>query len=871
MRSIKTARSHVVALTLAAAGAIAVISGTLAFALTFENENPLAEARERAEETAIARGRAQLGDPLPGEAAGLMIASSERIRTRTAPAASVDPRAYLVARSAAQKLAVLGGPWSEVTSQPYDSDAFGYRDPVWSNSGGGAGNVAGMVKAIAIKGTTIFAGTNEGGVWRSTNGGVSWTPTFDQQPTLSIGAVAINPTDGSVWAGTGTPDDYIGAGVYRSTDDGATWEKVGGPQIDGAVIGRLAFDEHGTVLAASSKGIWRHSTTSTSGDWSAATIMPTPTPAPYGRYVFANDIKVRPGTDGKEMVASIAWRGGTTYDGFYQSSDGGNTFVKIENPGGAVNAKDVRRTTFAYSSDGKILYSLVQSAVLYDTSRMNGNTTLNGIYVSKTGSAAGPWNKIAEYRKLQQADSALKINSKGYSPGVQAWYDQFLAVDPKDANHVYVGLEEVFETTDGGSSWSTIGPYWNFTLPCAKNGLETCGKTTHPDQHAIAFSEDGSTVFVGNDGGIYSRPVRNATQWANLNEGLHSLLYYYAGSGHITKDANHPVAGEAFWGGLQDNGVSLLNPDAAAMVSPFGGDGGDVIVNPANADQAVVEYVDLTMALTTNGGRSDGSANSNSFIDISPSCSASAPPTPCDDNPRFIAPFEADARNINHWVAGGRYVWDNESKGWATRCAGAACDWKHVRDLGAGHSTTGLGVDGTTIYAGWCGPCNPAATSTSLPFGSGVDTNASGKWERVPAPANRMITSFWIDPKDPLHVISVASGYSRTWVESAGVGHVFESKDGGANWKDLSGKPGIDANALPDAPGDDILVVNGQMVVATDVGVFVATLGTSSWSRLGDNLPNAVASDLSLTSDGSKILVGTYGRGLWTIPVPAAK
>ena len=69
MGSIKTGRRHVVALTLAAASAIAVISGTLAFALTFENENPLAEARERAEETAIARGRAQLGDPLPGEAA----------------------------------------------------------------------------------------------------------------------------------------------------------------------------------------------------------------------------------------------------------------------------------------------------------------------------------------------------------------------------------------------------------------------------------------------------------------------------------------------------------------------------------------------------------------------------------------------------------------------------------------------------------------------------------------------------------------------------------------------------------------------------------------------------------------------------------
>ena len=64
--------------------------------------------------------------------------------------------------------------------------------------------------------------------------------------------------------------------------------------------------------------------------------------------------------------------------------------------------------------------------------------------------------------------AALKqsVGGKGYGPGIQSWYNQFLVVDPGNANHVYAGLEEVYETTNGGSSWSTVGPYWNFYFAC---------------------------------------------------------------------------------------------------------------------------------------------------------------------------------------------------------------------------------------------------------------------------------------------------------------------------------------------------------------------------------------------------------------------
>ena len=137
-----------------------------------------------------------------------------------------------------------------------------------------------------------------------------------------------------------------------------------------------------------------------------------------------------------------------------------------------------------------------------------------------------------------------------------------------------------------------------------------CPPTTHPDQHAIAFGS--GQVWVGNDGGIYSRPLTGG-RWRNHNRDLRALQYYYGGTGKLN-------GGVAYWGGLQDNGGSFLRTNQPTMVSPFGGDGGDTIVDPNNANRAVQEYVDNDMWLTTNGGRSDGSTSA--WREISPACAA---------------------------------------------------------------------------------------------------------------------------------------------------------------------------------------------------------------------------------------------------------
>jgi hypothetical protein len=295
------------------------------------------------------------------------------------------------------------------------------------------------------------------------------------------------------------------------------------------------------------------------------------------------------------------------------------------------------------------------------------------------------------------------------------------------------------------------------------------------------------------------------------------------------------------------------------MVSPFGGDGGDTLVDPNNGNRAVNEYVFLDMWRTENGGRSDGS--SSAFTEISPSCFAfTYTPDPCDPSPRFIAPFRADVHDLNHWIAGGEYVWES-TLGWDTTCGASACDWQIIHDTGAGHSITAIAVNGSTTYAGWCGNCNIKATT---PFLSHIDTNYGGTWHTLTPPnlPNRFIASLTVDPTDPAHVYATYNGFSRRWVPSGGIGHVFESVNGGGSWTDITGN-------LPDAPSDDLIIINGSLVLATDIGVFIADAGDPThWSVFGTGLPAASTNDLTVSPDGSYIVAATHGRGLWKLASP---
>jgi hypothetical protein len=828
---------------------IAVVAALAA--TTFDVEH--AEHRRPGEEPRESHTRYSKVGNTGDESAEALAREEQFAQARTAPGI-VLPGAYSAAFASLSGLPVSGGSWSEVTNRPYNADDPRYRDPFASNSGAGNGFASGRIVGLALSRGYIYIGGADGGVFRSADDGHTWTAMTDNLPTLSVGDVRIAP-DGALWLATGEANTgataFVGSGVYRLSNPTsgvfAKTGRVGGTELESTFIGKLRFDGIGNVYAATSRGVWRHAANTNAGVWTRV-LYPVPDPpdpaqqSPYNN--ICNDVAIQPNSGGRHILANCAWRGGAPYNGFYYSVDGGASFARV-NPTGALNPEDVGRTTFAYSSDGSAVYALVESMTKYTNSNQ---TALSGVYVAPSGDPAGPWNKIAGSGELSSKGSALK-NAVFYRPGIQAWYNQFIDVDPADPLHVFVGLEEVYETEDGGSHWTTIGPYWNFDFKCwsVDPARNTCPPTTHSDQHSIAT--DGARIYVGNDGGLFRRPLRgqvnangNAIDWENLNANIRTLQYYSVAVGNVP-------GGVAVSGGMQDNGGSLLLPEdlgnTGVMGSPFGGDGGDSLVDPNDGCKIVQEYVYLAMEVTENCGRSDGTVKAVRDI------------APADPFPRFIAPFEADTVNLDHWIAGGEKVWLN-TKGFAIQ---SGADWTPVFDTGAGHSITALASQNDVAWTAWCGPCNPPG------FTRGVSTNAGGAWHQLTLPSNvpnRYIAGVAIDSTDPNGNTAYLgfNGFSRVWIEGpgAGLGHLWKTTDAGATWKDVSG-------TLPDVPVNKVLLAGTRIVLATDLGVVVSADGGAHWSRLGGNLPYTTAMDVHLGPD-NRIYAATHGRGIWSIAKP---
>ncbi len=128
---------------------------------------------------------------------------------------------------------------------------------------------------------------------------------------------------------------------------------------------------------------------------------------------------------------------------------------------------------------------------------------------------------------------------------------------------------------------------------------------------------------------------------------------------------------------------------------------------------------------------------------------------------------------------------------------------------------------------------------------------------------NRYIGGIGIDPGDPQHAYLAMNGFSRRFTEGpgAGIGHVFETTDGGTTWSDIS------AN-LPDVPTSSIKQdTDGALVLGSDLGVFYRAPGATSWSKLGGNFPLTTVMDVELAGDGN-VYAATHGRGIWSVPLP---
>jgi hypothetical protein len=623
---------------------------------------------------------------------------------------------------------------------------------------------------------------------------------------------------------------------------------------------------------------------------------------------------------------SFAFQSGSS-DGFAPDNVVGRTALAVAHGSGqnsdAVYALVEDAQKFNHCPD---LLDTVNAAPTCNAT-LNGEaiaTVLDGMYASYDFGKT--WTKIMDWTQLKQpgTNSALTAEA-GYSPGVQAWYNLWVEPDPtlKDSSgnptRLLFGLEEVWENNrnlpsggappsvlatpyqayPGGTAandpWLVIARYWNAcggvnspVGPCNPSfttSNPTATTTVHPDQHAYAMIPDGKggvTLLIGSDGGAFSQHVDagqdfNNDNWGDgLNASLATVQPYDA---EMAKDGT-------IVSGLQDNGEMKTAPNGHES-EIYGGDAFFNTIDPDHSQNIIEEYTYASQVnLTTDGG--------TTWFGIAPSqCGSST-------NALFSTPMEQDPTQPGHILLGCTQL-QEVTGGYNASCADPSCSlvnvptFNTVYDLstlpspnGAPNIPSALAVHGANEYVGYCGYCDPA--TQAVPFGNGIATNVGGSqppqigtsngWHQAAANCaacgtangklpNRYISSIQEDPNDPNTVYVTLGGYNRHWIppgsygediSNVGSGHVFVSHDHGESFTDISGN-------LPDIPANWTTLHNGQLIVATDLGVFVqlpGTAGAPSYGVLGTGLPTAPVMTVRVSpANPDVLLVSTYGRSNW--------
>jgi len=807
-------------------------------------------------------------------------------------------QAHLAAATDATKIATLAGAgaWREMGPKPYhtESPAYGLDAEGFTVVGG---RIAALITDPA-NGNIVYAGAAGGGVWKSTDGGSHWQPISDQLPSLAIGALALDAATHTLFAGTGEAnvgqDNFAGTGIYRTRDDGATWERVTKNIADASAVSRIEI-AGGRIFVATNKGLYR---STDGGDSYEDVLLPTgadgKTPATTALGNVVSDVRIKPGTP-NEITAAVGWRkgkkGGATGAGLYRSTTGGapGSFTKMAPVGfGAASATNdpIGRTTLAYAHGDGQNHNILW-AVIEDPGAENGDygtgvhnptpakpSTLNGVYRSDDDGQT--WLLKGTPATMTIAPGGGQTaNFATYGPGIQAWYAQWVEVDPFNADRVLVGLEEVFQTiaganTPGPAVWNMVGRYWNFCTPLGVSCSFTDtgpygGHTLHPDHHAAVFAampNGQERLYEGNDGGVYRQDIAQSSptgfdnsKWVELNDTLGTTQPYYA---DMSADGT-------IYAGFQDNGTVKIQPNGRAD-EVMGGDGFDAMVEPDNPKHAYAEVSGGAISKTLDGGVN--------WTDITPSTLSGA---------LFSTPFNMDPLNKNHLLLGANAIHESTSG-----INGGSGNWKATFQLGTDTKSGGLfsisaiGVRGTPVYVGYCGACDPVTDTTGTDaskFNNGIATNVQAGctpaladtkcWHKAKAEGlpQRYISGVAIDPTNDRTVYVTLAGYARRWyfpngLPNAGRGHVFVSHDAGDHFSDIS------AN-LPDTPTNGIVVRNGMVIVGTDVGVFAAPVTGGAFSRVGTGLPNAYVLDVRTNPQGTTLIAATHGRGVWTLDIAA--
>ena len=677
----------------------------------------------------------------------------------------------------------------------------------------GPAKIGGRVRSIIIHPTnpaTMWLGAVGGGVWKTTDGGESWSTNTDFLAGLAVNCMAIDPANPNIlYAGTGegflNGDAIPGHGIFKTIDGGSTWSNPTQPlseNDDFVWVNRLAIAPTNSqlILAATRSGKILRNTTGGEGNWSTQLFLAG---------AIVSDVRFQPTAPGAGLkVPGLKCVAGTIGNGAFYSNDSGQTWTAatgLPAPAG--------RVELAYSrSNPEIVYASV------DVTDPGPPSTRGKLYKSTNGGSSFT---------LQGAPSGgTEVNG----------YNNSLWVDPTNPNTVVVGSYTLWRTTQGGAGgWVNVA-----------TGI-------HFDHHVIVEQPgyNGTTnaiLYGGNDGGIYktTNALDPIVTWTNWNHNL-VITQFYGGAGH--------AATGVIIGGTQDNGtLRSPNPPSPDWITSFylGGDGGRCAVDQTSNPYFYGEAIFLQMIRSTDGG-----FNTTGIWEGIPHAECS--PVPCAN---FVAPFVIDPNNENRIYAGGISLWrsNNVRAEPATTVA-----WNEVKTRVPANCSIpqcvpiySIVVDQANSNVVWVGYNDGSVYRT---------TNATGRipvWTKLDSglPQARFCTSLAIGPVPKLGGPRVVGPTVYATFSGFHTDNVWKTITNGISWMPIHNNlPPTSVLCLVIHPANP-----NWLYVGTEIGVFASVDGGTTWSPdpPGANGPANVHVE-QLFWMGNTLVAVTHGRGMFTI------
>lgn len=660
---------------------------------------------------------------------------------------------------------------------------------------------------------TWFICVAQGGVWKTTNGGASWTSVSGDLPILRTSCLAINPEDPdemyvalgdfaylghNLQANENKRTSHYGLGVYKTTDGGAHWSPTAlsfelddfeGSLISGLLINRsntshvIATGQTGSFVSTDGGATWTQTSDKLFWDLEQDPVADSVLYATTG-YVHSYRIG----------EASIL-----------KSTDFGNTWSVCGTPFPLTAA--LQRIELAIApSDNRYIYAIACD-------------TLGGFYGFYQSTDAGD-------TFIQKSDYTYEYNilSGGFSasPGGQGWYDLAICVDKENKNTVLTGGINIWQTTDGGASFTPV-TYW--TLNYQKKSL-------HADIHQILQRPGDRSFFVAHDGGI-SRSyniIPNTpeelmrgtvgTEWAHYTDGLNITSFYRLG---VNQSRRSQVMA-----GAQDN--STVFGDGTRFSNLSGGDGMEALFY----DEINYRYTSSQNGLINVYALDGDTFKANGTIR-----------PPVTEQGEWTTPFVAANGKIyllygNLYTAKSPFLDDKLT------------DFPDIGGFGYPKKGTALAVErdnANHIYIAKRGYASLQISNDILASADGGKT-----WSDIGAGLPRYLYPSYLEMSH--------RSPSKVWISFSGFdssNKIFYSSNSGVEWHNIT-------YDLPNVPVNCLVSHNDAILYAgTDMGVFYLMKDSTSWVYYSDGLPKVIVSELEIDQSNQTLVAATFGRGIWEV------